>query len=596
VPNATPLSVVLASSTRAPLTDAEFWRMLHSTCSALDAMRAVKLLHGDIRPQNLLVLADHSVVLQHVLVRDNASLAGDKKYMAPDLVGALQGTAKASLDQLLANEVWALAATFYELCNGGRCLIVVNDKASASLVIKRLGQLEPFPVGTRLYAGHEQLNGILLDMFTFSPSQRPRPAELVQRLDKFRAEHAALFSGRKSAAAAAPAQASAAAVSSASKKRKSATTSSAPPPGSLFALDASPEEPSSDDALALSQPKKQTRVTFCAPTADDVSTASTASTASTRSRSTKRSAGADSSPAPILLASGAPPVAHAELPAVKASRSGSRGGSGSGGGRSDVKEVPYGAVNARGIIRLARRDRFAAAFVGVRGANAPAWMVEAERVRDVGVVADRAARGEAPANAGKLDVLADGAPEDLESRTVLTADDFLIAPPALLARVANQQNHVGKKPTKQAIRQALVATSAAIYASGGAGAPTTAPVTACIRLYVPRDQSGEQMTLQQLQQQQQSQAQAQQHQQQQQQQQQQQKQQQQQQQQQKQQKQKSAQQQQQLQRQRELLQQQEWQQLAIDIKTGMTAMAAATATAAVASPASVQATTTTRRK
>jgi hypothetical protein len=583
VPNATPLNVVLASSKRAPLTDAEFWRMLHSTCSALEAMRAVKLLHGDIRPQNLLVLADHSVVLQHVLVRDNASLAGDKKYMAPDLVGALQGTAKASLDQLLANEVWALAATFYELCNGGRCLIVVNDKASASLIIKRLAQLEPFPVGTRLYAGHEQLNRILLDMFTFSPSQRPRPAELVQRLDKFRAEHAALFSGRKSAAAAAPAQASAAAAvsSSSSKKRKSATTSSAPPPGSLLAFDASPEEPSSDDALALSQPKKQTSVTFCAPKADDVSTASTAST---RSRSTKRSADADSSPAPILLASGAPPVAHAELPAVKASRSGSR----SSGGRSDVKEVPYGAVNARGIIRLARRDRFAAAFVGVRGANAPAWMVEAERVRDIGVVADRAARGEAPANAGKLDVLADGAPEDLESRTVLTADDFLIAPPALLARVANQQNHVGKKPTKQAIRQALAATSAAIYASGGAGTPTTAPVTACIRLYVPRDQSGEQITLQQLQQQQQAQAQAQQHQQHQQQQQQQ-KQQQQQQQQQKQQKQKSAQQQQQLQRQRELLQQQEWQQLAIDIKTGMTAMAA------VASPASVQ-TASTRRK
>jgi hypothetical protein len=205
----------------------------------------------------------------------------------------------------------------------------------------------------------------------------------------------------------------------------------------------------------------------------------------------------------------------------------------------DSDEVPYGTPNERGIIRLARRDRFAAALVGIRGANAPAWMVEAERVRDVGIVAQRAKQREVPCpcgkmfsevaalqehggeceqfqeetqrtgispatavaipppHAAKLDALAAGAPLNLPSQKRVTMIDVCVASPALLARVQCNATATGRK-TKQAMQQALIVASSALLKSGGSGAIAVAPSTATVRLYVPRDVQGDQFGVSQL--------------------------------------------------------------------------------------------------
>jgi serine/threonine protein kinase len=77
VPDATPLNAYIASSipimfsfffvvrliTSAlrtaksrPLSVAAIWRLLHSICTTLESLRVARIIHGDIRPQNILVL------------------------------------------------------------------------------------------------------------------------------------------------------------------------------------------------------------------------------------------------------------------------------------------------------------------------------------------------------------------------------------------------------------------------------------------------------------------------------------------------------------------------------------------------------------
>jgi hypothetical protein len=39
-----------------PLSVAAIWRLLHSICTTLESLRVARIIHGDIRPQNILVL------------------------------------------------------------------------------------------------------------------------------------------------------------------------------------------------------------------------------------------------------------------------------------------------------------------------------------------------------------------------------------------------------------------------------------------------------------------------------------------------------------------------------------------------------------
>jgi hypothetical protein len=510
--------------------------------------------------------------LQHLLIRTDEVVAGDKKYVAPDVAVCLRDRSKATIEQLFSNEIWALGVTMYELCTGQK-FIVVNEKASTAFVIKKLVALAPVDPATEIVGGNAKLNRLILDMISLAPAQRPRPLDILQRLDKLRAENQALYATVPPTTVGASSSSSSSSSSVAARSNKSARTP--PPTDSVVASTGSSKkrkpsgdmgEPSSDaPSLATPATKKAVRVvsfgsqvaattTAAAAAAANASnnvaggssnSSASATAATSSSAARKRKPGAKDSAASeaggtlalhTVTDTAIPLPAHPELPVV-ASTSTHHTSADDDGDASD--EVPYGTPNERGIIRLARRDRFAAALVGIRGANAPAWMVEAERVRDVGIVAQRAKQREVPCpcgrmfsevaalqehgaecedfqeetqrtgispatavaipppHAAKLDPLAAGVPLDLPSQKRLTELEVCVAPPALLARISCSMNMTGRK-TKQAVQQALLVTSAALLKSGGANAVTVAPSTATVRLFVPRDAHGEQFGVGQL--------------------------------------------------------------------------------------------------
>jgi hypothetical protein len=539
-----------ADETRRNLTDSCLWRLLHSTCSTFESLRSARVVHGDIRPQNLLVLPDWRVVLQHLLLRANDEWAGDKRYFAPDVARCMYQRTSITADQMWSNEIWALGASLYELCTGQK-LIVVNEKASSTFILKKLNAFTPLAADTVVYAANAKLNRLILDMLNVVPAQRPRAADILQRLEKLRAETPALYAAplptssssstttraSKSSRASAP-QASASSSAAATAATSTLTAQSKKRKQGSGAGDASGEPSSDAPTMATPLSKKASRVTFAASAAATIST--TATTTTTRKRkpgekdaSTSATAVGGTLALNTVTDAAIPLPAHPELPVV-ASTSVHHADD-----DDDSDEVPYGTPNERGVIRLARRDRFAAALVGIRGTNAPAWMVEAERVRDVGIVAQRAKQREVPCpcgkvfsevaalqehgaecesfqeetqrtgmspaiavaipppHAAKLDPLAAGAPLNLPSRKRLTTVDVCVAPPALLARVQCHMATTGRK-SKQAMQQALIVASSALLKNGGAGAITVAPSTATVRLYVPRDAQSDQFGVSQL--------------------------------------------------------------------------------------------------
>jgi serine/threonine protein kinase len=181
-----------ADETRRNLTDSCLWRLLHSTCSTFESLRSARVVHGDIRPQNLLVLPDWRVVLQHLLLRANDEWAGDKRYFAPDVARCMYQRTSITADQMWSNEIWALGASLYELCTGQK-LIVVNEKASSTFILKKLNAFTPLAADTVVYAANAKLNRLILDMLNVVPAQRPRAADILQRLEKLRAETPALY-------------------------------------------------------------------------------------------------------------------------------------------------------------------------------------------------------------------------------------------------------------------------------------------------------------------------------------------------------------------------------------------------------------------
>ena len=100
-----------------PLADADTWHVLRQVAQGLQYLHHNNIVHGDIKPQNLLADEDHKVKIadfgiSKMLMGEEGEKLGDTAgtpaFMSPQLCGG-----KAYSGQLA--DVWALGATMYML-------------------------------------------------------------------------------------------------------------------------------------------------------------------------------------------------------------------------------------------------------------------------------------------------------------------------------------------------------------------------------------------------------------------------------------------------------------------------------------------------
>ncbi len=92
-------------------------------CAGLDHIHSHQVLHGDIKPSNILVTDALEPVLidfnlAHNQEQSLALLGGTLPYMAPELLRSLQSTDESPQGVTAATEIYALGAVLYELMTG----------------------------------------------------------------------------------------------------------------------------------------------------------------------------------------------------------------------------------------------------------------------------------------------------------------------------------------------------------------------------------------------------------------------------------------------------------------------------------------------
>ncbi|KNC51583.1 NEK protein kinase [Thecamonas trahens ATCC 50062] len=165
-----------------PFDDDELWALAIQLCQGLGYLHERRILHRDIKPQNVLLDSDSNVKIGDLgLARQLGSQSmatssvGTPLYFSPELC------LDAAYDD--KSDVWALGCLLYELATGEPPFVASNQIALAQAIVHD----EPAPLP---HAFSPELRWLISLMLTKDPSERPSIATLLDtpavrvRIDK----------------------------------------------------------------------------------------------------------------------------------------------------------------------------------------------------------------------------------------------------------------------------------------------------------------------------------------------------------------------------------------------------------------------------
>jgi serine/threonine-protein kinase len=166
---------------REPLDAAEAVRIGMEICSALEAAHAAGVIHGDIKPANILLTASHSVkVCDFGIARmqqptrpsqlRSAAAVGTIEYMAPEQATGGQADHRTDL--------YALGCVLYAMLTGGPPF---SDRDPVGVLWQQVHQ-QPAPLALRRSDTPRDLETIVNRLLAKRPSERPSSAVQVRAL------------------------------------------------------------------------------------------------------------------------------------------------------------------------------------------------------------------------------------------------------------------------------------------------------------------------------------------------------------------------------------------------------------------------------
>ncbi|TNJ29275.1 Kinase, NEK [Giardia muris] len=153
-----------------PYTDREVWRVIREVAAALAYLHEKRLVHRDLKPDNVFLSSDGRCVLGDFgvakVLEDSSQMgtyAGTKPYMAPEI--HREERYGKSVD------VWALGVVAYEMCTGRlpfRNVAAVLNETSAP-------HLEGRP---------SELAALISRMLSKDPKDRPAAREVLEEAER----------------------------------------------------------------------------------------------------------------------------------------------------------------------------------------------------------------------------------------------------------------------------------------------------------------------------------------------------------------------------------------------------------------------------
>jgi serine/threonine-protein kinase len=157
-------------------------RIIEDICSGLAAAHEVRLMHSDIKPENIMVREDDDVAkladfgLSGILKSSSlaAAMGGTYPYMAPE---AFDGKAA------FASDIWSLCVTLYEMVTG-RLPFWANDFLSLREVVQKS---DPIPPQKHNFRMDQRLNDLILQGLEKDHKRRYRTAkDMLRALQAYR--------------------------------------------------------------------------------------------------------------------------------------------------------------------------------------------------------------------------------------------------------------------------------------------------------------------------------------------------------------------------------------------------------------------------
>lgn len=150
----------------------EIMKFLVETMLAIDAVHAQKIIHRDIKPQNIFLSSEGDVKLGDfgvsIALQDTLDLAitalGTPYFLCPEIIRKEQYNNKA--------DIWMLGCTFYEMCT-------LHKPFNGSNIIGLVTQIcndEPLPLSKKYSS---DLNELIFSMLNKCPDLRPSASEIL---------------------------------------------------------------------------------------------------------------------------------------------------------------------------------------------------------------------------------------------------------------------------------------------------------------------------------------------------------------------------------------------------------------------------------
>ncbi len=166
-----------AFSDDAPLDESLIWKWAYQISLALSHISAQKIIHRDIKPQNIFLTAQKNVklgdfgiarVLQHSgeLARTNV---GTPYYLAPEIC---KGSGYDS-----GADIWGLGCVLYELC----CFRKPFEGDSLVSVVNSIVNQDPEPIPVSY---SENLREFVMSLLSKNPATRPSICLILKRIKK----------------------------------------------------------------------------------------------------------------------------------------------------------------------------------------------------------------------------------------------------------------------------------------------------------------------------------------------------------------------------------------------------------------------------